>query len=106
MTERLESIRERLCHGQHSIFLLSWNEFNGINYESVAQMMEDCPDQYPEQEFVGGAEGKAACGAANSIWTAQWYPETPVGFHRLSAATLPALLDALEADGRQVRIAP
>lgn len=25
---------------------------------------------------------------ADSIWVLQWYPETPVGFHRVAATTL------------------
>ena len=31
----------------------------------------------------------------DELWTVQWYPETPIGFHALSAQSLGALLDAL-----------
>ncbi len=29
----------------------------------------------------------------NEVWTLQWYPETPIGFHAIAAPTLPELLE-------------
>lgn len=42
-------------------------------------------------------EQKAKAIAADSIWTLQWYPDTPVGFHALAAADLDVLLEAANA---------
>lgn len=32
----------------------------------------------------------------DSVWTAHWYPDNPVGFQKVAASTLGALLVALE----------
>lgn len=36
--------------------------------------------------------------ATNEIWTLQWYPETPIGFHALAASSLAALMAAALKD--------
>ena len=32
--------------------------------------------------------------SSGDIWTLQWYPDTPVGFNRVAASSLKAVLDA------------
>ncbi len=45
-------------------------------------------------------EQKERCIASNELWTLQWYPETPVGFHAVAAPTLNELLEwARDYDG-------
>jgi hypothetical protein len=43
-------------------------------------------------DFPGGEREKAI--ATNELWTLHWYPDTPVGFYRVAASTLEALLAA------------
>lgn len=78
---------------KHISFSLSHNECAGY-YETVKQIAENQPDYFgvdywisPEQ-FAKGIE-------ENSIWTAHWYPNTPVGFVVLHAADLDPLLAAI-----------
>jgi len=33
---------------------------------------------------------------SNELWTLQWYPDTPIGFHRVMASTLEAILSAVQ----------
>lgn len=35
----------------------------------------------------------------DEIWELQWYPDTPVGFNKLCASTLPALMAFLLVNG-------
>lgn len=93
----LDEIKKALCKGEHSSFNLHWNDDSATNYETVAVMLAGRSDYYDEMDFVGGAEEKARCCALNSIWTAHWYPQTPVGFHVMHAATYDKLHAALEA---------
>jgi len=51
-------------------------------YESVA-------DYYEEDDFINGSF--AQCISADEVWSLQWYPNTPVGFHRICAPTLDSL---------------
>lgn len=37
-------------------------------------------------------DAKARAIATDSIWTLQWYPETPIGFRAIAAPTLEELL--------------
>ncbi len=92
----VEEIKNKLCKGEFSNFSISWNEENSINYQNVAQMLED-DDGYYEQSFVSEEE-RQKCIDTNSIWTAHWYPETPIGFCKLHASTFEALKKALIAE--------
>ena len=42
-------------------------------------------DEWPEGEIEKAIE-------TNEIWSIQWYPDTPVGFCKVFASTLPAAL--------------
>lgn len=45
---------------------------------------------YDFESFISQEEFTKAI-AEDSVWVLQWYPETPIGFHRISASTLEAL---------------
>ncbi len=94
----LGEIKAALCTGQYSSFNLHWNADSATNYETVATMFDGREDYYAEDRFVGGAAEKALCAETNSIWTAHWYPKTPVGFHVLHASTYEKLHAALQAE--------
>lgn len=92
----LDELRAALCKGEFSSLHISWNDDNGSNYTTVREAISRSPDVYAVEDFVGGEAGMQACIAANSIWSAQWYPDTPVGFCVLHAPTFEALREALE----------
>jgi hypothetical protein len=74
---------------------ISHNQHHGY-YEKVEEAIggEDCT--YPRDDFPDDDEIKK-CIETDSVWTIQWYPETPIGFFRVSAATLSRALEfALE----------
>jgi hypothetical protein len=52
-----------------------------------------------EAEFISPEEMKKAI-AEDSIWQLQWYPETPIGFHKICAASLEAIQEAIRARGQ------
>lgn len=63
-------------------------------YETVQEALDQRtydPDNFPDEAEI------AKSIATGEVWTIQWYPDTPVGFNRVSAATLSrALSHALE----------
>jgi hypothetical protein len=69
-------------------------EFNqhAVDYESVeewiAKMTTDGRFFYV---WASEAERDTAI-ATGSIWTCQWYPDTPVGFHAVAASSFEALM--------------
>ena len=66
---------------------LTHNEHRDV-YETVEDFYEvDC--------FVSLDELAKAI-SEDSVWVLQWYPETPIGFHRIAASTLEALQKALK----------
>lgn len=69
------------------------NEHKSI-YQSAEQWLENQAAFGPVDWFVSDAERERAI-AMDSIWVLQWYPSTPIGFHRLAASSLEALLEAL-----------
>jgi len=57
-------------------------------YESIEQGVAEADEM---DSWIPGERQKAL--GTNNIWTLQWYPETPVGFCHLTAATLEKLLE-------------
>jgi len=61
---------------------LSHNEHRDV-YETVEQF-------YESECFVSSDEWRKAV-AEDSVWVLHWYPDTPIGFHRIAASTLEAI---------------
>ena len=61
---------------------ISHNEHRDV-YETVEEF-------YEMDDFISKAEWEKAV-AEDSVWVLHWYPETPVGFHRIAASTLEAI---------------
>jgi hypothetical protein len=68
---------------------LSHNEHRDV-YETVEEF-------YDAEDFVSPEEWHKAV-AENSVWVLHWYPETPIGFHRVAASTLEAIQAKLKED--------
>ena len=64
-------------------------------YETVAQWLAN-RDVRPEE--CGSSEEYQALQTGDELWEIQWYPETPIGFHRVYASTLERALE-LANDG-------
>jgi hypothetical protein len=62
---------------------LTHNEHKDV-YEDLAERIAclDLADAFESPEAMQRAID------ADSLWVLQWYPVTPVGFHRIAAATL------------------
>lgn len=69
-----------LTHNEHLSYYETVEQWADMRYGS-----EGCPLFISE-------EAKAKCIATNDCWMLQWYPETPVGYHRIAAPTLEELL--------------
>ena len=72
---------------------LTHNEHRNY-YETVESAIER--GTYSRDDFPDEAE-IAACIAADSVWSLQWYPDTPIGFYCVCAATFERVLQ-LAAD--------
>lgn len=86
----LDEIKDALCKGEYSSLIITWNDEISANYNTAEQVILDDPDFYMDENFVS-LEEKQRCIDANSVWTAQWYLDTPIGFYRVHASTFNAL---------------
>ena len=72
---------------------LAHNEHKGY-YQSATDWIED-QERLSETgawfDWVSSEEKEKAI-ATDSIWTLQWYPRTPNGFHAVAASTVEAVL--------------
>jgi len=66
-------------------------------YESAIDFIKNRDLQ---EDFVTPEEMEKAI-AEDSIWQLQWYPETPVGFYKICAASLEAIEEAIRARGKE-----
>lgn len=67
-------------------------EHNGYKdyYETIEQAHES--ESYNNLTSWKNDEDKKLSLETGEIWVLQWYPDTPIGFHRLAGATLEGLL--------------
>ena len=70
---------------------LSHNEHRDV-YETVE-------DFYDVDSFISMEEFTKAI-SEDSVWVLHWYPETPIGFHRIAASTLEAIEAKLKDKNR------
>jgi hypothetical protein len=84
-----------LLSGKHSSLSISFNDLNAPNYQTVAESAESGMPGWPEDEEWVSPEEKQRAIANNSMWTLQWYPDTPIGFQRLAASSLAVMLAAI-----------
>lgn len=90
--ERLEIDLRALIQGEFSSLIISFNDEHAPNYDTA----EEWGEYHDLRDWVSEEEREKAI-ATNSVWTCQWYPDTPVGFYLLRASSLPALIAALRA---------
>ena len=95
--EELEMQLRDLLKGKCSSLSLTFNDECAPNYQTVEQWCgPEGPPEDMQPDWVSLEEKEQAI-ARNSMWTLQWYPNTPVGFNRISASSLPAIFAYLEA---------
>lgn len=73
---------------------LTHNDHKSV-YETAEQWIAD-NDERGFAEWISEEQKQKAI-ETDSIWTLQWYPNTPVGFNCLAAADLDLLLEAASA---------
>lgn len=95
MTMTLDEIKSALCKGKFSSLTIRWNDDAASNYTNVRTTLANDENYYADDSFIGGAAEKELCAELNSVWTAQYYPRTPVGFWVLHASTFERLHTAL-----------
>lgn len=81
MSDLLKLLPQHEC-GLH----LNHNDHKNV-YETAEQWIVD--NDWCDWE---NDEAKQRAIATDSIWTLQWYPDTPVGFYAVAAPTLDELL--------------
>lgn len=99
--EETEKLLLGLLKGEHSSLTIGFNDDHACNY-ATAQMWRD------EWGFYGGRfddridwvsdEERERAIAQNSVWTLQWYPNTPIGFNCIGASSLSALLTTIQKE--------
>jgi hypothetical protein len=61
-----------------------------LSHNDHRDYYETVEKYYNREQFISDQEWKKAV-ATDSVWTLQWYPDTPVGFYIISASTLEAI---------------
>lgn len=88
----IEVLLRTAMKGEFSSLSLTFND-HACNYCDVKQAVDD---GLIDDDSWATPEDREMAIATNRVWTLQWYPDTPVGFYRLHAATLDSLLCAFQ----------
>lgn len=99
--EALEELLLSLLRGEHSNLSIQLNDENAPNYQTVEHWLANCPFKW-RTDWIS-EESKARGIATNRMWTAHWYPDTPIGSYRIAAATLTELIEHLAAHKDEYR---
>lgn len=103
MTEALEieTLLRGLLKGEFSHLSLSFNDDAGGNYRTVEQGIleyeELHDDDDPRGDWTSPEERQLAIDN-NSHWVLYFYPHTPVGFYKVEASTLTAIIEYLKRE--------
>lgn len=74
---------------RHNASLLIYHNLHKDYYEDVDTYIRQL-DVEPDEWVAKGEEDRAI--ERDEIWEMQWYPDTPVGFFKVYAASFPALV--------------
>ena len=88
--EELEQKLRSLLKGEFSSLSIEFNRHKA-NYETAALAI--LTGTYQPADWVSEAEKQKAIDT-DSVWTLQWYPDTPVGFYAVAASSLKAIVCA------------
>lgn len=89
----LDELKNKLVRGEYSSLTISWND-HACNYASVERFFTEWGEGN-DYNWVSEEEKQKAI-ANNSLWHAQWYPDTPVGSYSVYASTFEALYKHLQ----------
>lgn len=70
---------------------LTHNEHKDV-YETVKDWIEFSHPAYDKDDFIS-PEDMQKCIESNDCWSLQWYPNTPIGFHKVCGSTLEIVLN-------------
>lgn len=84
--ERYRWLRDLQCNS----FSLARDDDQACNYMTAAEWIETNPESFEEESV----DDISAMKAANTIWSLQIYPNTPIGFNRWNRSTLDGVIDA------------
>lgn len=93
MTE-LETLLKSLVKGEYSSIYLTWNEDFSENYGKA----EDWYISDNDLEDWVSYDEKVKAIKENSVWTLQWYPDTPIGSCIIKASSLEPIIEYLRKE--------
>lgn len=83
-------LRALINRDKYTSISLTWNEDHSPMYQEADGYYE-----YDSSVWVSQDEFLKAM-MENSVWTLQWYPDTPVGFHKIMASSLEAIYNWID----------
>lgn len=96
----VEKLLRSLLKGEFSSLTIGFNDLHAPNYDTAQKWSDEVGISEGMQtyndlrDWVSPEERDRAL-ANNCVWSVQWYPETPVGFHQLYASSFTILIKAL-----------
>lgn len=96
----IEQLAAKVCVGEFSTLHIDFNEFKS-GYQTAAQAIQENFNGWFDDDSFVSPEEKQRCIDTNTIWGIQWYPHTPVGFHKVLASTLEAAVAAVLREAEQ-----
>jgi hypothetical protein len=95
-TANIETRLLGLLKGEYSSLHITFND-HASDYMTAKEADKD--GQFDDLEWVS-QEDKQKALENNSVWSVQWYPNTPVGFNRILGSSLESCVNAAHIERR------
>lgn len=89
-----------LLKEKFSSLTIGFNDRHACNYCDAKRYASEYDEYKPGDDWIS-EEDRAEALEKNSVWSIQWYPDTPVGFYSKYASSLPKLLEAVFSEFSQ-----
>jgi hypothetical protein len=95
--DAVEAALRGLLRGEFSSLTIGFNEQHAPNYDTAQKWADDFPQSdshnYNDVREWPSEEDRLKAIRDNSVWSLQWYPDTPVGFCNVYASTLRGVIE-------------
>lgn len=102
----MDELAKLLCLGEFSSLTIGFNDEHACNYATAERWADEWGKYGDLEDFPGGADDRELAIRNNTVWSAQWFPRTPVGSCLIYASSFEKLIGFLRVEAGRAEAEP